>query len=89
MSISRQFLDALPAETQALLAPQLEADQAKIKARRIQRRGKREPTGRPRGRPRLTPPEAEESRVSRRCYMRNLMRVKREAVSKKSRAPTT
>ena len=86
VSISRRFVDALPAETQIMLAPQIEADQAKDEARRIQRRGKCQPTGRPR-KPRLTDAEAEESRAGRRCYMRDLMRVKREAVSKISRAP--
>jgi hypothetical protein len=92
VSIARRFVDLVseqfPEDTETaltFLAPEIDRLREKEQARKVQRRGNRQPTGKPRGRPALTAEKAAESKERRRAYMRELMRWKRaEALAKNS-----
>ena len=94
MSISRQFIELVSEQCDApeivlgLLQPEIDRLREKEHARKIQRRGSRQPSGNPRGRPPLSAENAAKSKERRRASMRELMRRRRmEALAKNSGAP--
>ena len=85
MSIERRFVDLVseqfdsPEIVLAFLRTEIAALEEKERARKVQRRGDRQPSGNPRGRPKLPPEKAAELKERRKELHRMWMRRKREA----------